>query len=174
MSSSKKGEFVESRGLPYLDGLSQNELGILALLDRKKEFPAIVKDSEQSNSVVKRLLQSLQEKGFVGREKVAGSDFYFLAKQFELPLTPLHPLLSSLNKLPVRNIEAMSLMREKVERDKLPKSLQKLWSNIVVKTVDLVYLPVYETFFRKKDGSVRKLFIEAVTDKQIKLGNKPN
>ena len=48
----KKKAFVESRGLPFLDSLSKNELGVLALLDGKREFAAIVKDSSHSNAVV--------------------------------------------------------------------------------------------------------------------------
>ena len=81
-------------------------------------------------------------------------------------------MLSSLEKIPVLNIEAMSLIRERINREKLGKIMQKLWENIVVKKTDLVYLPVYETFLRKKDGSVRKIFIEGVTGNLIKLGNR--
>ncbi len=169
----KKNQFVESKGLHLLNKISQNELGVLALLDRKKEFAALVQESKQKTAVVKRLVESLEEKGIIEREKVKGTDFYTLQKEFELPMQPMHPLLSSLNSLPILNIEAMSLMRESVDKEALPKTLQKLWKNIIVKKIELVYLPVYETFLRKKDGSVRKMFIEAVTGKMLKLGNKP-
>ncbi|MFA4855323.1 MAG: ATP-binding protein [archaeon] len=172
----KKKAFVESQGLPLLDKLSQNELKLLMMLGRKKDFAAIAKEFEESKesaSLVKRLLQGLEEKGFVAREKVSGTELYARAKPIELPPSPMHPLLSSLSGIPVLNIEAMSLMREAIDREKLAKSLAKLWGNIAVKKIDLVYLPVYETFLRKKDGSVRKIFIEAVTGNQLKLGNKP-
>lgn len=169
----RKKVFVESKGLQEISDVSQNELKMLMLFDRKKEFAAIVKESGQEKAMTKRLLQSLEEKGFVIREKVSGNDFYAIAKQLELPPTPIHPLLSSLGILPVLNIEAMSLMREGVDREKISKALQKLWKNVVVKRIDLVYLPVYETFLRKKDGSVRKIFIEGVVGNQIKLGQKP-
>lgn len=171
---SKKQAFVESSGLKLVEKLSKNELSILMLLDSKREFAAIVKDSGQSSTIVKRLLQSLGEKGFVKREKVSVNDFYEKSKEFELPLDPLHALIGSLNSLPVLNIEAMSLMRENFDRSKVPTVLQSLWKNVIVKRIDLVYLPVFETFFRKKDGSVRKLFIEGVTGKTINLGYKPN
>jgi len=170
----RKNLFVESEGLLSIDSLTQNELKVLTLLAQKREFAELVKESGQSKSIVKRLLESLQEKGVVERKKEQGKDNYIVLKQFELPPSPVHPLLSSLNQLPVLNIEAMSLMRERVDREKLPKILKKLWGNVVVKKIDLIYLPVYETFFRKKDGSVRKLFVEAVIGNRLALGNKAN
>lgn len=169
----KKNQFVESKGLPLLGRVSHNELAVLALLDRKKEFAALVHEMKQGNAVVKRLVESLEGKGLVRREKVKGTDFLSLERKFELPMQPLHPLLASLDSLPILNIEAMSLMREAVDKQAIPKMLQKLWKNVVVKKIDLVYLPVYETFLRKKDGSVRKMFIEAVAGNQLKLGRKP-
>ncbi len=169
---SKKRLFVESKGLPHAKDVSANELSLLMLLDRKREFPAVVKDLGQDKAIVKRLLQKLQEKGFVEREKANGNDFYARKVSIELPPSPVHPLLGSLEQLPVSNIEAMSLMRENVDTDTVSKLLQKLWKNVVVKKVDLVYLPVYETFLRKKDGSIRKIFLEAVTGKELSLGRK--
>ncbi len=168
----KRKQFVESRGLNFVNDLSKNEINVLMLLERKREFPAIVRDSKESSTVVRRILQSLQEKGFVAREKVKGMDFYSRSRPIELPFVPLHPLLGSMNRLPVLNIEAMSLMREGLESEKVPKMLGKLWKNVVVKRIELVYLPVYETFMRKKDGKVRKAFIEAVTGKGINLGQR--
>jgi len=170
----KKNGFIESKGLVLIDKLSKNELKLLMLLDRKKEFEAIVEEFGESKALVKRILQSLEEKGFVLAEKVKGTDFYTLARPIELPPNPTHPMLSSLENIPVLNIEAMSLMREGISKENLGKNMQKLWENIVIKKTDLVYLPVYETFLRKKDGSVRKIFIEGVTGNLIKLGNKPN
>ena len=170
--SGKKNGFIESNGFALIDKLSKNELKLLILLDRKKEFEAIVNEFGESNALVKRILESLEEKGFVLKENVKGTEFYSLARPLELPPIPTHPLLSSLENIPVLNIEAMSLMKEGVSREKLGKSMQKLWENIVVKKMDLVYLPVYETFLRKKDGSVRKVFIEGVTGNLIKLGNR--
>jgi len=169
----KKSIFVESKGLPLVDKVSQNEVKILQMLERKREFPALVKESGQKDAMVKRLLQSLEEKGFVKREKVKGIDFYGKERNFELPPTPIHPLLSSLSQLPVLNIEAMSLMREGTDKEKIPKMFQKLWGNVVVKKIETIYMPVYETFLRKKNGTVRKIFIEAVTGNELKLGYKP-
>jgi len=170
----KKNGFIESNGLAVIDKLSKNELKLLMLLDRKKETESIVEEFGESKPLVKRILQSLEEKGFVIKEKVKETDFYSLARPLELPPIPTHPMLSSLENIPVLNIEAMSLMREGISRENLGKNMQKLWENIVLKKTDLVYLPVYETFLRKKNGSVRKIFIEGVTGNLIKLGNKPN
>ena len=170
----KKNGFIESNGLAVIDKLSKNELKLLMLLDRKKEAEAIVEEFGESKALVKRILQSLEEKGFVLKENVKGTDFYSLTRPLELPPIPTHPMLSSLENIPVLNIEAMSLMREGISRENIGKSMQKLWENVVIKKTDLVYLPVYETFLRKKDGSVRKIFIEGVTGNLIKLGNKPN
>jgi hypothetical protein len=168
----KKKAFVESKGFQHARDVSANELLLLTLLDRKREFPAIVRDLGQDKAMVKRLLQNLEEKGFVERFRAGESDFYARKVEIELPPSPVHPLLSSLEQLPVSNIEAMSLMRESIDSETVSKLLQKLWKNVVVKRTDLVYLPVYETFLRKKDGSIRKVFLEAVTGKEIDLGRK--
>ncbi len=165
-----KGEFIESRGLQQLNNLSEKESKILLSLDKKKEFDAIVQQVQEEEAIVKRGLKKLLEKGFVGKEEAAGSSFYYLAKDIDLPTNALHPLLPSLNKLPVENVSAISLMREAIDRNSLPKVLKKLWQNTIVKRIDVVYLPVYESFLKKKDGTVRKMFVEAVNGKKIKLG----
>jgi len=168
----KKNLFVESKGLRSIEDLTQSELKVLLLLEREREFPAIMKDSNLSGTIVKRLLQALQEKGFIEKKMVKGQEFFGRKKPIELPPMPVHPLLSSLSELPVLNIEAMNLMKEAVEKEKLVKSLQKLWGNIVIKKIDYIYLPAYETFLRKKDGTVRKILIDAFTGSIMKLGGK--
>ncbi len=164
-------EFVESRGLQKIAALSERESRILLLLDRKKEFAAIVQQSGEPEASVGRCLKGLVDKGFAGEESIAGSSFYFLAQDIDLPANALHPLLSSLDRLPVENASAISLVREGIDRKSLPKLLQKLWRNVIIKKVDVVYLPVYEAFLRKKDGSARRLLIEAVNGRKIELGN---
>lgn len=166
-----KKQFIESRGLQQLGDLNEREAKILLLLDRKRELAAIVQQSGENEATVRRCLKGLVDKGFAGEEEVKGSKFYFLAKEIDLPGNAMHPLLSSLNRLPVENASAISLLREVIDRKGLPKILQKLWGNVIVKKVDVVYLPVYEAFLKKKDGTLRKVLIEAVNGKRIELAD---
>jgi transcription antitermination factor NusG len=162
-----KRQFVESKGLQQLNELSEREVKLLlALENRKKEFAAIVQQMEEDEAVVKRTVRNLLEKGYVKIEESAGTDFVSTVKEIDLPSNALHPLLASLSRLPVENATAISLMHAAIDRNALPKMLKKLWQNAIVKKIDVVYLPVFESFLKKKDGSVRRLFIEAVTGKK--------
>ncbi|MDP2973463.1 MAG: DUF853 family protein [Candidatus Diapherotrites archaeon] len=170
-----KRQFVESKGLQQLNELSEREIKLLlALENRKKEFAAIVQQMEEDEAVVKRTLRNLLEKGYVKIEESAGTNFVSTVKEIDLPSNALHPLLSSLSRLPVENATAISLMHAAIDRNALPKMLKKLWQNAIVKKIDVVYLPVFESFLKKKDGTVRRLFIEAVTGKRMELNNQSN
>ncbi len=170
-----KRQFIESKGLQQLNELSEREVKVLlALENRKKEFAAIVQQMEEEEAVVKRTVRNLLEKGYVRIEESAGTDFVSTVKEIDLPSNALHPLLASLSRLPVENATAISLMHAAIDRNALPKMLKKLWQNAIVKKIDVVYLPVFESFLKKKDGTVRRLFIEAVTGKKMELNNQGN
>ncbi|MCX6799409.1 MAG: DUF853 family protein [Candidatus Diapherotrites archaeon] len=170
-----KKEFVQSRGMQKLDDLSENEVKMLSLLaEKRKSEQELVGLSGENEAVVKRALQGLAEKGFVSEQKEKDSAVFSSRGLLDLPATSTHSMLASLGGMPLENVTALSLMREKVDRDAVKKRVQKLWKGVIVKSVDVVYLPVFESFLKKKDGSVRRVFIEAVFGKQMELADKGN
>lgn len=170
-----KKQFVESSGLQLARGLSENEIkAVFSLLERKREFEAVVKEMGESEAAAKRALGGLIGKGIAKSETVKESEFFSLVKPIDLPKTAMDTLLPSLGALPVENVSAIGLMRETADRNALPKLMQKLWKNVIVKKIDVVYLPVYESFMKKKDGSIRRVFIEAVNGKTIELSGEPD
>ncbi len=155
--------FVKSNGFGLLNGLKESEIKtMLALGKEKREFAALSKQLGESEMVTKRLLESLVTKGISAKEKIAETNFYFLAKEIDLPRDPLHPLLRSLESLPVSMAEALSLEVEKVPKQKAVEALSKLWKKLVVTEVKDVYLPFYESILKLPDGKLRMIRIEAV------------
>jgi predicted transcriptional regulator len=155
--------FVKSNGFGLLNGLKEGEIKtMLALGKEKREFAALAKQIGESEMISKRLLEALVTKGIAAKEKVAETSFYFLAKEIDLPKDPLHPLLRSLESLPVSMAEALSLEIERVPKQKAIEALSKLWNKLVVTDVKDVYLPFYESILKLPDGKLRMIRIEAV------------
>ncbi|MDP6670313.1 MAG: DUF853 family protein, partial [archaeon] len=155
--------FVKSNGFGLLNGLKEGEIKtMLALGKEKREFAALSKQIGESEMISKRLLEALVTKGIAAKEKIAETNFYFLAKEIDLPKDPLHPLLRSLESLPVSMAEALSLEVEKVPKQKAVEALSKLWTKLVVTDVKDVYLPFYESILKLPDGKLRMIRIEAV------------
>ena len=159
----KSRAFVESNGFGLLNGLKEGEIKtMLALGKGKREFAAIANQIGETEMISKRLLESLVAKGISAKEKIAETNFYFLAKEIDLPRDPLHPLLRSLASLPVSMAEALSLEVEKVPKQKAVEALSKLWKKLVVTEVKDVYLPFYESILKMPDGKLRMIRVDAV------------
>jgi hypothetical protein len=161
----RSNSFLESKGLPLLNELKENEArALFALGKEKREFEAIAKDIGETGMVARRLLENLVARGVASREKIAGTNFYSLKREIDLPREPLHPFLRSLERLPVSMEEALSLEMERFGKQKAIDAISKLWrgKKVVVKEVRDVYLPFYEALLRKPDGKIRVLRIEAV------------
>jgi hypothetical protein len=162
----KKDAFVESKGLPLLNELKENEArAMFAIGKEKREFAAIARQIGETTMVTKRLLENLVAKGIAAKERVAGNDFYCLKREIDLPKNPLHPLLKSLERLPVSMEEALSIEMERVGKQRAIEAITKLWKRTVVKEVKDVYLPFYEAILKKPNGNIRVLRIEAVNGK---------
>ncbi len=164
----KTKRFMESRGLQVINDLKENEIRALFLLKKeKRDFEALVKAMAESEMISKKALESLVAKGLAAKEKTAGQNFYSLNKELDLPRNLLHPLLRSLETLPVSKAEALSLEMERYPKQRAIDVLQKLGKKIVVKSVTDVYLPFYETILKMPDGKLRAIRIEAVRGSPI-------
>ncbi len=160
--------FIASKGLKELNELSELEVKVLlAIGNRKTEQEAIEKKTGETKPRLERALDGLLEKGIIAKETAAQSEFFSVKKQFDLPPNPLHPLLESLNRMAVSEVEALELQREVVDKTKIIDALKKLWKKLVVTSIKQVYLPFYEAVLRQPYGKHRRIWIEAVTGKEM-------
>lgn len=164
-----KNKLFESKGLQDISNLNESEIKMILLLSKsKKPFSELTKKSEFDESKSKRILESLVAQGFAGTITEKEKSYFWSKKELDLPLNPLHPLLTSLGNVPLHNAESIALEPERFGKDKIPDILQKLWKRIVIKDVKRVYLPVYEGTFKFKDGRGRVVLIEALKGMEVR------
>ena len=162
--------FVSSRGLKELSNLTEVEVKVLlAIGSNKIEHEAVEKRAGEAKPRFERAIKGLLEKQVIEVEEISSHLFYFVKKSFDLPPNPLHPFLESLNKLAVTEVEALALQKEVVEKAKIVESMKKLWRKLVVTGIKHVYLPFYEAVLKKPNGSHRRIWIEAVTGKEMEF-----
>ncbi|MAG22137.1 MAG: hypothetical protein CL943_02425 [Candidatus Diapherotrites archaeon] len=158
----KDRNFFKSKGVPIITNLKDGEVRALFALGRdKREFAAITKEIGETDMIAKKLLESLVAKGIASKEKIAATDFYALKKDIDLPKDPLHPLLRSLDRLPVSMEEALSIEMERFGKQNAVKVITKLWNKAIVKDVKDIYIPFYDIVLKKPNGKLRAVRIDA-------------
>ncbi len=156
----KNSEFIQSKGLQKVFGLNEEEAMTLAEIASKRAV------GEESEKRFKKVVQKLIEKDIVGVQEKNGVRKYFLKKDFDLPPTPSHELLSSISKMRFTTVPSAQKEPEHYSKDSVVKAIQKIWPNVLVKSVSEVNRPLYEAKLEKQ-GSERKIRIDAVTGKPM-------
>ncbi|MFA5125877.1 MAG: LAGLIDADG family homing endonuclease [archaeon] len=174
------GEFIhddhgvlrESKGLFLLKELSEPETTVLKLVAEKKrsakEVASFLK-MEEGNA--KRILEGLVKKELLALEEQNGSAKYVPNPKLEidLPPNPLHNLLTSIGKRPIKEVETAALVSPNLTEKEVPELLKKLWGNIIVKEITHLFLPVWEGVLKKKTGEERSVAIDAINGNKINL-----
>ncbi len=162
-----KNAFVESTGLRDFYNLSRDEIILLNHLKKKKSYSELQKLVPFSESKMKRVIGYLIEKDILLKEKKKGVEFFSLKKKFDLPSSPLHPLLSSLENLPVTESDVLMRVKENYSRKDVSELLKRIWPKLVVKKIEEIYWPAYEGTLEDESGSTRVVLIDAVNGKTI-------
>ncbi len=163
-------KIIESSGLGKLKEMDSRDIDIIhALSSKKKSLKEIILETGLEEMNTLKVLDGLSKKGIVSRERENNQYIYSLKETVDLPANPLHPVLSSMNALPVSEHESLNIEIEQLSTTEVPELLKKLWKNVIVKDVSTVYMPLYEAVFKKKNGIERKKFINAVTGEEIRF-----
>jgi predicted transcriptional regulator/DNA-binding winged helix-turn-helix (wHTH) protein len=162
--------FVESNGFTRLTGLNREEIEVLKHLTEKKTLPEKIKgDWDYSEEKVKKLLNKLVEKGFLEKEVKEKKAYYFLKKGVDLPPSASHPLLKSLEDIPLKQVSEINALIEKplISEEMTARLLKQLFSNIVIKKIETIYRPVYKTILEQENGEKRSILIDAFLGRKI-------
>jgi len=162
-----KGGFAESKGLKELYDLKEDEMLVLNLLSSPKTLGAISKKLYFDESKILRLLKKLEERGLVKRARKKNVTLFQLAKKFDLPSTPLHPLHSSIQKMPLVESEVLLKESERYSKKDVSELLRKIWKKLVIKSIDEIYWPVFEGIIESQDGKKSRVLVDGVEGKVL-------
>lgn len=137
-------KFVESTGLSKISEVNKEEADILkSLLDKVPMDQKIKSSPNLDEENVRDYLEGLAQKGYVLKQKTEGKTKYLLNKQIEIPTTPRHSLLASINNLPITKETVSDVLKENFSREEISHSLQNLFPNVVIKRVSELFRPLY-------------------------------
>ncbi|MDO8538667.1 MAG: DUF853 family protein [archaeon] len=153
-------KFVESTGLSKIHEVNKEEADILkSLLDKMPLEQKIKHSPNLDDEHVREHLEGLAQKGYVLKQKTEGKTKYSLNKEIEMPTTPRHSLLASINSLPITKENVSDVMKENFSREEISQMLQTLFPNVVIKRVSELYRPMY---LIKVQGE-KNFFVDAFT-----------
>ncbi|PIU21048.1 MAG: hypothetical protein COT15_04310 [Candidatus Diapherotrites archaeon CG08_land_8_20_14_0_20_34_12] len=163
-----KSGFIESEGLKEFYQLKEDEIILLNFLGKsEKRIEQLMNKTGFAEQKCLRLLDCLKGRNIVGILNKNGIKTFKLMKNFDLPSTPLHPLLNSLSNLEVEESEALMKIEEKVTKQEVISLLKKIWPNLIVQRITEIYWPVYQAEFKQPNGQTRTVTIDAITGKKM-------
>jgi len=163
----RNGKFIESSGLKELYDLADEEILVLNILSSPKDLKAISKKIYFDDAKILKLLKKLEERELVKRVKKKQAVLFSLNKKFDLPSTPLHPMHSTVRKLPLVETEVLMKESERYSKKDVSAMLRKIWKQLVVKNVEEIYWPVFEGTLEGKEGEKSRVLVDAVTGKVL-------
>jgi len=164
------GKLVEGRGLQLLSSLNEAETFALRLLGKPKTLTQLSTEMKMEKGNTKRVFDKLVEKKIAIVSKQEEKIIYALKNKdiIDLPKNPLYSILSSIGKMPITEVEAVSIIQPKLSEKEIPALLKKLWGNITVKEITNLFLPIWEGVLKKRTGEERTQKIDAINGNQIK------
>jgi uncharacterized protein len=161
------GKLKESRGFKKLKRLNDAESSLLKLLNKKKSLDELSTRMNMQKGNVKRVIDSLIIKKLINISKNKDIEYYCLKEKLDLPLSPLHAILPSIGKRPLKEIESVSAIRPEFDENEISEMLKKLWGTVSVKEITEIYLPVWEGILKKKTGEERVIRIDAINGNKL-------
>ncbi len=161
------GKIVESRGLDKMLELSESEIKVIKMLEKKMNLEQIAKLLEMEKGNAKRVLDKLIEKKIVVGMKQKEDDLYYLTAKFDLPKSPLHAIMPSIGRRPITEVESAVLIQPKIQEKEAAELIKKMWGNITVKEITHLFIPIWEGVLKKKTGEERTEIIEGINGNRI-------
>ncbi len=160
-------KFIESKGFNKSSSLNKDESIILRNLLQKKNLKEIIEvNFDISEDKAKRIISNLAEKGFVKKDKKEGKIQYSLNSELDLPFSPRHKIISSINNCSFNENTLNNIVKEKFSFEEVSLMVKGFWPNSIVKKTVKVYRPVYYVSL-EDDGKERILKIDGITGQTI-------
>ena len=152
-------EFAYSSGLSILRTLDADDIRILIELPKKQGFDMdFLKDNFAFGDVkLKNTMDRLGTLGLLRRERRGTKNIFFLIKNLEVPMNPLHKVLSTLDDLPVVSdqIKKEDILEARATFETVRNILGTLWSSIKIDDIEtLLKQEVLVTNLDTKDTQI--------------------
>jgi hypothetical protein len=158
--------FIESKGFKKAGSLTKEESLVLKNLMQKKTLKETAEKNGIPEEKAKKIISSLADKGFVKKEKKEGKIKYSLNEKIDLPLTPRHKLINSVNNCSFTENAINNIQKEKYSVEEVNSMIKGLWPNSVIKKTEKIFRPVYYVSLEEK-GKERTMKIDAYTGEII-------
>jgi hypothetical protein len=133
-------DFVYSAGLSILRTLDADDIRILMDLPKKQGFDMdYLKDNFAFGDVkLKNTMDRLGTLGLLRRERRSTKNVFFLIKNLEVPMNPLHKVLCTLDDLPVTidQVKKEDILESRATFETVRNVLGTLWPNIKIDEIE--------------------------------------
>jgi predicted transcriptional regulator len=162
-----QGKFIESKGFNKTSLMQKDESLVFRELLQKKTLKEIAeKNMDLSEEKARKVISSLAEKGFVKKEKKEGKIQYSLNSEIDLPFTPRHKLINSVNNCSFTESFISNAVKEKFSAEEVNAMIKGLWPNSIVKKTEKLFRPVYYVSL-EENGKEKTLKIDGNTGQII-------
>ncbi len=153
------GHFRESTGLGLLEALSLDYVILLSKLESWKSIKDLAGELDAQEESIKDDLMVLSKKGLVDNKQ----ERVRVSKSIDLPFTPSHPLLPSIDALPLRRQLVLQYdIDSGFSEEVISSRLAKLWGSIEITGIEKIYWPVWVITSRDKRANDRTVIVDAV------------
>jgi len=160
-------ELIESKGFNKTSLLNKDESIVLRQLMQKKPFNEIIESNHEINeNKAKKIIMELANKGFIKKETSGGKIQYKLDKEIDLPFSPRHKIISSINSCGFTETTISNIQKEKYSAEEINSMIKGLWTNAIVKKTERILRPVYYISL-EENGRERTLKIDGMTGQII-------
>lgn len=156
--------FKFSKGLSFVDSFSNEQLKLLSILRKQSTIYSLTQDVSFSEDVIKKNIEVFKEKKLVDVNMKHDVEVYKVSKNFDVPYTPEHKILESLKDLPLtkKKIIMSNKLEPRKNIEKISKTLEKLWKNIEITSVEEIYWPVWHIILVDDNFKERVVFVDGV------------
>ncbi len=169
---SRSGEFIHflgdsfkfSKGLLNLESLSEEELFVLYRLKKQSTIYSLTQDTSLSEDVLKKYISKFKNQKLIDVSLKHDVEIYKVSKNFDVPYTPEHKILESLNNLPQTKKQLISsnILDSFVSKEKVSKNLERLWANIEITSVEDIYWPIWHIVLVDSNFKERVVLVDGV------------
>lgn len=163
----KNSEFVISKGLNALKDLKEEDVSLLKIFSKQQTLFSLNQETELSEKELVEKIDVFKKLKLIDVKINNEREIYRLSKNFDIPFTPSHKLLTSLDVLPLKKEEVEFFEDNKVSTVDILENLKKVWKNVSNFSIEEIYWPIWHiTYIDFKENS-RVLKIDGITGKEM-------
>ncbi len=156
--------FKFSKGLSFVEELSNEQLKMLSKLRKQGTIYSLTQEVSLSEDVIKKNIETFKEKKLIDVVMKHDVEVYKISKNFDVPYSPEHKILESIKDLPLTKKQLLlsNKLEPKKDSKEIIKTLEKLWKNIEVTSVEEIYWPIWNIVLVDNSFKERVVLVDGV------------